>query len=242
MSKTISQSGTMTISDSSCSSGAGQTQRDLSLGRAGDACSGEKTVEASVCSQVVIDTAGGLGSEFVDIDCLDALSEILYLFLRSSTNVTLRLYALPAVALGVGGTFPTGFSGGETLLITIDGVLVTVTFDAADQSAAQCVARINAAFALAGYSTPLASVVNGQIQISGVATKVGSGGVGELSFGGTGQATLGFASPTNIPAQGEDTTISGLYIAEYPVSGSLAPTKAQISGSATVDIVAGGRS
>ena len=239
MAKTITSSGTLTIQDSSCSSGAGQTTRDLSLGRGGDACSGDKSVAASVCSQVAIDT-----QSFVDVDALDALSEILFLYMRSSADVTLRLYALPASALAVSGSFPSGFAGGETLLVTIDGVLVTVTFDAADQSAAQCVARINSAFALAGYTTPLASVVNGQIQILGVETKVGAAGVGELSFAGTGAAQLGLdsgSSPTIAQAQGQDTLVSGLYMAEYPVS-SGAPTNAQISGSATVDIVAGGRS
>lgn len=239
MAKTITSSGTLTVQDSTCSSGAGQTTRDLSLGRGGDACSGSKEVSASVCSQISIDT-----TDFVDVDALDALSEILFLFVRSSADATLRLYALPASALAVSGSFPTGFVGGETLLTTIDGVLVTTTFDVADQSAAQCVARINAAFALAGLTTPLASVVSGQIQVLGVETKVGAAGVGELSFAGTGAAQLGLdsgSSPTITQAQGQDTLISGLYMAEYPVS-SGAPTKVQISGSATVDMVAGGRS
>jgi len=239
MSKTFTSSGTLTVQDSTCSSGAGQTSRDLSLGRGGDACSGSKSVAASVCSQVSIDT-----QDFIDVDALDALSEILVLFMRSSADVTLRLYALPASAQAVAGTFPTAFAGGETLITTIDGVAVTTTFDVADQSAAQCAARINAAFALAGYVSPLASVVNGQIKIIGVATKVGAAGVGELSFAGTGAATLGLsagANPTIAQAQGQDTDVSGLYLAEYPVS-SGAPTKVQISGSATVDIVAGGRS
>lgn len=239
MAKTITSSGTLTIQDSNCSSGAGQTTRDLGLGRGGDACSGQKEVGSSTCSQVAIDT-----SSFVDVDALDALSEILFLFVRSSSDATLRLYALPASALAVSGSFPSGFAGGETLITTIDGVAVTATFDAADQSAAQCVARINAAFALAGLPTPLASVANGQIQIVGVETKVGAGGVGELSFTGTGAAQLGLdtgSSPTLTQAQGQDTLISGLYMAEFPVT-SGAPTKVQISGSATVDIVAGGRS
>lgn len=239
MAKTISSNGTLTVTDSTCSSGAGQTTRNLSLGRGGDACSGEKSVGASVCSQVTIDTL-----DFVDLDGLDALSEILFLYLRSSADATLRLYALPASALAVSGVFPTTFAGGETLLVTIDGVLVTVTFDVADQSAAQCAARINAALALAGYTTPLASVVSGQIQVLGVATKVGASGVGELSFAGTGAAQLGLdtgSSPTITQAAGQDTLISGLYMAEFPVT-SGAPTKAQISGSATIDLVAGGRS
>jgi hypothetical protein len=233
----------MTLQGSCCSGASGQTTRDLSLGKYGDSCSSGKEVSASVKGTVVVDTLGGYGGGvFEDVDVLDALSEILYLYVRSSADVILRFYALPAQALGVGGTFPTLFAGGETLLITIDGVLVTVTFDVADQTAAQCVARINAAFALAGYATPLAEVSGSQILIKGVATRVASGGVGQLTFGGTGQATLGFAAPTSADAQGQDISISGLHVSEYPVTGGLSPTKIQISGSATVDIVAGGRS
>lgn len=239
MAKTITSSGTLTVQDSSCSSGAGQTTRDLGLGRGGDSCAGTKEVGSSVCSQVSIDT-----SDFVDVDALDGLSEILFLYVRSSADTTLRLYALPASALAVSGSYPSGFAGGETLITTIDGVAVTTTFDVADQSIEQCVARINAAFALAGLTTPLASAVNGQIQIVGVETKVGAAGVGELSFTGTGASQLGLdtgSSPTITQALGQDTVIRGLYMAEYPVS-SGAPTKVQISGSATVDVVAGGRS
>ena len=200
MAKTITSSGTLTVADSSCSSGAGQITRDLSLGKGGAACSGEKPVSSSVCFQVAVDT-----QSFIDLDGLDALSEILFLYVRSSADATLRLYALPASALAVSGSFPTGYAGGETLLITIDGVLVTVTFDVADQSAAQCVARINAALALAGFVTPLASVVNGQIHVLGVETKVGAAGVGELAFAGTGAAQIGLdtgSSPTITQAQG----------------------------------------
>ncbi len=156
----------------------------------------------------------------------------------------LRLYAVAASAIGNGGTYPTGFVGGETLITTMDGVAVTTTFDAADQSLAQVVARVNAAFALAGFATPRASESNGQLRIDGVATRV-DGAEGTLTFAGTGAATLGMdpgSNPTIVDAQGQDIDIQGLYIQEFPRTGNDAPTAAQISGTATVEVVAAGDS
>jgi hypothetical protein len=57
--------------------------------------------------------------------------------------------ATSAIVTASGGSFPTGFSGGETLELDIDdiGSFVT-TFDAADQALAAVINRINAAAAL----------------------------------------------------------------------------------------------
>lgn len=53
---------------------------------------------------------------------------------------------------GVGGSYPTGFVGGETLTLEVDNVAIAVTFDAADQTLDDVINRINAAAALAGLS------------------------------------------------------------------------------------------
>ncbi len=55
---------------------------------------------------------------------------------------------------GAGGSYPTGFAGGEGLDLEIDGTAVSVAFDAADQSVTQVINRINAAAALAGITGP----------------------------------------------------------------------------------------
>lgn len=237
----ITASGTLAIPDDCCSGSSGSCQKSLALGRYG--CSlGTHSAEAKVSQTDVIATTGNPGDAFVDLPALDALSEVEFLWIRSSANIALRLYALPAEAQATSGTFPTLFAGGETLITTIDGSVVTTTFDVADQTAAQCVARINAAMALAGIATPRATVVNGQIKITGVETKV-SGSEGLLSFAGTGAATLGLdsGSLTPDPAQGQDLYVSGELMIEFPTSGSLAPTKVQVSGQATVDVVGAGR-
>ena len=46
-------------------------------------------------------------------------------------------------ALGSGGTYPTGFTGGESFLLLIDGVVWPIVFTVNDQTLAQVCARIN---------------------------------------------------------------------------------------------------
>lgn len=58
--------------------------------------------------------------------------------------------ATQAIVTGVGGSYPTGFVGGEELVLEITGTAVTVAFTSADQSLAAVINRINAAAALAG--------------------------------------------------------------------------------------------
>lgn len=58
--------------------------------------------------------------------------------------------ATQAIVTGVGGSYPTGFAGGEELVLDVSGTAVTVAFTSADQSLAAVINRINAAAALAG--------------------------------------------------------------------------------------------
>jgi len=243
MAKLIQTDGTLTVQTDRNLGGNGACTKDLALGASG-CSSSQRYADAVACTSQQVSTTGDPGDAFDDLDGVDDLSEIEFLFLRSDNDVVLRLDAVPADAQAVAGAFPTGFGGGETLITTIDGVAVTTTFDAADQSAAQCAARINAAMALAGIATPRADVVAGQIHITGVATAV-AGAEGLLSFAGTGAAQLGLdagSSPTITPAKGQDVTISGLFLAEFSGTSSRKPTAAQISGNATVEIIAAGRS
>jgi hypothetical protein len=87
------------------------------------------------------------------------------------------LVGAPPVILGVAGTFPTGFVGGEVFQFVVAQDLgvqvgattratVNVAFTSADQTAVQVAQRINAACILAGLPA-LVSVVGGQIQILG---------------------------------------------------------------------------
>ena len=244
MSKLVTLSGILSVADDACANGQGLTTKQVALGSS--CCSsGSRYYQAVASAQAEIATSGLVGSVFEDLDVADELTRIELFFIRSSAEVALRLYAIAAYAQAVAGSFPSGFSGGETLITTIDGTVVTTTFDAADQSADECAARINAAMALAGIATPRASVVAGQLRIDGVATAIGSGGIGQLSFSGTGAAQLGLdcgSSPTIVDAQGKDVFVNGLGIFEFPTTGDNLLTAIQISGVATVDVLAAGRS
>ena len=75
--------------------------------------------------------------------------------------VTATFTATAAVyTSGTGTPYPTGFVGGETLTLGYDQVPdIQVTFTAADQSEAQVVARINAAFGFTFADTPAANTL-----------------------------------------------------------------------------------
>jgi hypothetical protein len=63
--------------------------------------------------------------------------------------------ATGAIVTGVGGSYPTGFTGvNQNLDFEVDGTAIAVDFESTDQSLAQVVNRINAAAALAGILGP----------------------------------------------------------------------------------------
>ncbi len=184
-----------------------------------------------------IQTPGAVGSEFVDLDVLETLTAIEFLFVKTDAPIELRIGAVAAIVTGSGGTFPTAFAGGETLTLTIDGVAVSVAFLVGDQTAAQVAARINAACALAGLPTPRASVASsGQLAISGVET--GSDGAVVVT-GGTGAATLGLTGASAL-GSGADVPVWGTFLVEFGNYPNV-PSRIQISGIANVSLVAAGR-
>lgn len=101
----------------------------------------------------------GNGGGFYDL----ATGEILALNIGAG-DVSATFTAAAAIRTGVGGTFNTTFVGGETLTLGYDDAAnFTVTFLAADQTAAQVAARINA---YAGFT--FADTSGGQIRLTGV--------------------------------------------------------------------------
>jgi len=240
MSATVTLKGTLEVSGGSCVTACGSGSSDrhvqsLSLGECGGVVF-ETAVQTP--AKIAVATAGVIGQNFIDLDILLQLSSIEFLTVETDNDLILRVGAAFASLLGTGGTFPTGFGGGETLTVDFDGTPVTTTFDVADQSAAQCAARINAAFALAGLSTPRASVVGGQIQIDGVLTGVGA----TVSVtGGTGAAVLGFAGTPSATGAGNDIRVNGIFMALFSRFPN-APTRIMVSGTAGVELTAAGKS
>ena len=247
MSKRVSASGSLIIQSDTSVIGTGQDTEPLALGP-GAGASGEVYFQAEAHNQPVIATAGAVGAAFVDLDALDGLTQIELLWLRTSAEIALRLYALPATLQAVVGAFPTGFLGAEVLIVTLDGVAVTTNFLIADQSALQVAARINAAMALAGIATPRVSVVAGQLKITGVDTKVGLAGIGQIVItAGAPATTLGLAvgtAPVNTNAQGQDVYCGPGEFGpcQFPTSGTHLLTKVKVSGQASLNVRGCGRS
>ena len=241
MSSSIDITGSLTIGGgANCGSGGGCNPAgaaDSTVRALGDLCGGKTYDEVYATTKAVqISTLGAVGSAFIDLPVGEGLERVEFLMLQSSAEMVLRIGATEASLAGSGGVFPTTFVGGETLLLSIDGgPAVTVTFDVADQSAEDCALRINAALALAGYATPRASVVGGQLVI----TSQLSGASGSVSVtGGTGAATLGLSGEAN--GAGAEVRFSGLFMTEFPRNEN-APGRLQISGSGTLSAVVGGR-
>lgn len=109
---------------------------------------------------------------------------------NGATLVTATVAVNEATITGVSGTFPTGFTGGETLEIRVDANAPrVVTFSSADQTLVNVIDRINATLALS-----VAFDNGGELELRSVI----EGRDGRIEVvGGTAAATLGHVtSPT----------------------------------------------
>jgi hypothetical protein len=146
----------------------------------------------------------------------------------------LRIGAAPAQVLGSGGSFPTTFSGGETLAFTVDGTAVAVTFTAAAQSAANVASEINQAAIAAGLTfLPAAVQSSGQLSLTGSATGV-QGSV-EVTAG---NATIGLPTADLVRGAGEDVRVNGTALLQFDASNP--PSRIQVSGSAQIEVLSAG--
>jgi hypothetical protein len=121
---------------------------------------------------------------------------LLYIEADGDVNVFLGgVAATVAMLTGVGGVYPTLYAGGETLILDVDGVPFTTTFDVLDQALADVINRINAAAAFAGLNGLVASNSGGQLRL----TSKTSGLASVVSVtGGTGLVALGLTAPTTV--------------------------------------------
>ncbi|HLU48921.1 MAG TPA: hypothetical protein VK116_12590, partial [Planctomycetota bacterium] len=208
MSKSIQLQAVMSIGDScSGSNGSLGNQCALGFGLGVSGCNGGRSYPRVIQSSFRVETLAGV---FDRLESLDEFSAIELLFLRTSSDAKVRINARAAFAQAAGGSYPTGFTGGETLDIERDGVTIPVVFTSGAQLAANVVTEINVAAAQLGLETPIATLVNGQIRISGKATKLDPfSGIGVVQVSGSAAAQLGFTSPDAIlePAAGVDLPI-----------------------------------
>lgn len=125
---------------------------------------------------------------------------------NASGNVTATFAATSGYVLGTAGTF-NSFTGGETLVITINGGSpVTVTFQPGDTTIAAIISRINAAFGVT-----VASNAAGQIRVD--STTLGTGSSVAIAAG-TARTTLGLGSAA-VAGTGDAVNIAAVTFAEF---------------------------
>lgn len=239
MAKSVNVRGSITHGSGLCCAGVTTGLSTESIELAGS-CGDEGVSYTEVVTLApVIATSGDIGQAFVRLGI--ELGEIEFLHVKSSARVRLRIDARPSTTQAVGGVYPTGFVGGETVTWTLDALTpIVVTFAAGDQSVEQVAARFNAAAALAGAPTPRVTVVNGQLLFtSAVASPIATESRNTFAAGAP-TTTLGLAAPTVTLGKGADVDIQGLAILQFPRSPN-APLRIDASGSATLDIIAAGR-
>jgi hypothetical protein len=188
-------------------------------------------------SPLNIATAGAIGAIFVDLDILEDLIAIEFLYAKTSQPLILRIGAEAASVLGVGGAFGTVLNG-ETLTLTVDGVAIVVTFVVpGDTTAVAIAARINAAAILAGLGFLPASVdtASGQLRITGQLT--GTAGSVVIT-GGTAVGKLGLTGLSDTGA-GSDVRVYGTLLVEFDPQAP--PARIQVSGTGQLTLLAAGR-
>ena len=172
------------------------------------------------------------------------LSTVSLLAIAAATGSTLKLLiGTPPTWSGVSGTFPTGFSGGETFTFLMQtynsttGAYVTtatipVVFTSAAQTAAQVANEVNAKLASLGFGN-LVSVVGGQLVIAGATP-----GQSYRLTNSVANTTIGFASSnTGAVGVGNEVSVPGVFLAEL----SAVPSSSiWAMGTATMNILLGG--
>ena len=229
-------SGCVTSCDSSVSTG------DQSIVNMFGGCNPAE-YQSVVQASVAISTTGAVGQNFVDVDALDQLTAIEFLFLKTSARMMVRIGADAPEAI-TANSFPAVV--GSTSLLAIDytttaGVVATSTsFAAASYTAAAACLLINRTAALNGLPTPVA-VVNSSGAI--VLTGVGTGFASSIAISGAMASILTFA-PLTAYGAGSDVPVFGTFVNQFGTYGAIpaVPSRIQLSGVGTVSIIAAGRS
>jgi len=251
MSKTVSLHGNITVVDGAgCGCSSDQITKPMGLGPAGSmsggCCTGGLTYDEAAAVSVTIATVGNPGAQWVDIKALDQFTSIEFLRVVSSARIRLRINPTRPQITGVATVPPGGVTAGSATFTVTDatGVQYTaaVAFSGATNTPSLVVGAINAALAGAGAPFP----PDGQIArlVAGVLVLV-SPGIGPAAFvrlaaGAPVDLGLGTILVTVSGTSSDQPDTEGLVILQFPRSPN-APTKVQVSGTATVDIVAAGR-
>lgn len=74
------------------------------------------------------------------------------IFKVDAVSVTATFTAVAATKQSLAGTYPSTFAGGEAMVIAVDGVEYTITFEAGDQSQANLISRVNTILGFTSWS------------------------------------------------------------------------------------------
>lgn len=196
----------------------------------------------------VLQTNGAIeivNTEFAPFPLVTELATCSFLYFavtNASTTARPRLLiGSPPMLQGVGGSFPTGFVGGETFTfefasfaagVWTASTTVAVVFTSGAQTAPDCAREINAALALEGLPS-LASVVSGQLVIAGSAP-----GQDERISIQAQNVVLGFPNTlADALGTGTPATTPGVFIAEFA---ALPGASFWVQGPAWLTILAAG--
>lgn len=249
MSTNLSLRGQLAIGGTCGCSGGDSTVRELKLGGASCGCCGGGSLSYDAVipgDGLVVSTPGLIGQNFVDLPLLDSFTAIEFLRVEASAKVRLRFnptrpQIVGTVALPVGGVT----AGAATITATrSDGatIPVTVVFSGATNTPALVVSAINAAFGAAGAPQP----PDGPIaRLSGSFLALVNPAIGPqasiaLAAGAPVDLGLGVVAVLVEGTSSDTPDFEGLYLSQFPRSPN-APTKVQVSGVATLDIVVAGR-
>lgn len=228
-----------------CSSGDQATQQ-LGLGGAG-CCDGGLTYDAVIPGDgLVVATAGLIGQNFVDLPIFDSFTAIEFLKVKSSSKVRFRFNPTRPTLTGSAPLPVGGVTAGSAVITATksDGttIPVTVNFSGASNMPALVVAAINAAFGAAGAPQP----PDGPIaRLSGSTLVLVNPGIGPsaslaLDAGAPADLGLGVVAVSVVGTSQDTPDIEGLALMQFPRSPG-APTKVQVSGTATLDLIVAGR-
>jgi phage tail sheath protein FI len=143
----------------------------------------------------------------------------------SGSPNTVTFDAAAAAVTGSSGTYPTTWTGGETLIVAIDGgANQTITFTSGAQTLAQVIDEINPSL-VGGY----ADDNGGELRIT--SDKKGTGSRVQIGAG-TGNTEMGFAGTEDVSGTGDVADITAVTAAE-------AETVIEADTTCQVDVVAG---
>lgn len=120
-------------------------------------------------------------------------------------NVTATFTGVAATQNSAAGTYPSTFTGGQTLTVAIEGTTYVITFLAADQTQAQIISRMNAAVGYTAFVSFSATVITFNGRIAGTSSSIQvlgvSGAIVTTATGfSAGAAVIGTGNVPNLAA------------------------------------------